>query len=127
MYATRAVRLSHSGVFKKKELWKNAVTYTARVGGTCGMFLRNTEEGFGTITLFFDEAVSEETRFHFEEYVKTHLERHALLESIQRRRIFVCPTCAASFTEEQVMLLRKLGVDWIRCSVCDTKMSLLER
>src|SRR5258708_39489101 len=29
VYATLAVRLSHSGLFQKKELWKNAVTYTA--------------------------------------------------------------------------------------------------
>ena len=34
IYATLAVRLSNSGLFTKKELWKNAVTYTARVGGT---------------------------------------------------------------------------------------------
>src|SRR5205823_12565152 len=30
VYATLAVRLSHSGLFKMKELWKNATTYTVK-------------------------------------------------------------------------------------------------
>ena len=47
VYATLAVRLSHSGLFKMKALWQNAVTYTARTGGTCGMFLRNIGRGAG--------------------------------------------------------------------------------
>jgi GTPase SAR1 family protein len=75
IFATLAVRLSHSGVFKKNETWKDAVTFTARVGGTCGMFLRNIGEGKGELTLFFEKAIGEETRFYFEEYVQTHLQR----------------------------------------------------
>ncbi|MFL5591535.1 MAG: eIF2A-related protein [Ktedonobacteraceae bacterium] len=54
IYATLTVRLSHSGLFKKKELWKNAVTYQASVGGTCGLFLHNIGEGRGEFTLFYD-------------------------------------------------------------------------
>ncbi len=56
IYTTLAVRLSHSGLFARKELWKDAITYKARVGGTCGMFLQETEEGRGQLTLFFDKA-----------------------------------------------------------------------
>ena len=33
IYATLAVRLSHSGIFTKEEMWKNAIIYTARVSG----------------------------------------------------------------------------------------------
>ena len=32
IYATLAVRLAHSGLFKKQDLWKNAVTYTTSLG-----------------------------------------------------------------------------------------------
>jgi len=67
VYATLAVRLSHSGLFKLKALWQNAVTYTTRTGGTCGMFLQNSGEGRANVTLFFDKAVSAETCLHFDE------------------------------------------------------------
>ena len=93
VYATLAVRLSHSGLFRKVELWKNAVTYTTTMGGTYGIFLRNIGEGRAELTLFFDAAAREETRFHFEEFVRTHLERKALPNTLQRRRIFICPDC----------------------------------
>ena len=47
VYATLAVRLSHSGLFRLKKLWKNAVEYAASVGGTCGLLLQNIGEGSG--------------------------------------------------------------------------------
>src|SRR5205085_2158857 len=77
IYATLAVRLSHSNVFEKKELWKNTVIYTAKIGGTCGISLHNDGEGCGELTLFFDEMATEDTRFLFEEFVKQHLQRFA--------------------------------------------------
>ena len=72
-------------------MWKNATVFSARVGGRCGLWLREMEEGRGELTLFFDTAASEETRFQFEEYVYAHLLRRALPESISRWRVFVCP------------------------------------
>jgi class 3 adenylate cyclase len=127
VYATLAVRLSHSGIFTKKEMWKNAAAYTARVGGTCGMFLREIEEGRGELTLFFDTAASEETRFQFEEYVQTHLQRRALPESIYRRRIFVCSECETPVTDLQAKRRRERGFDWIECNVCGERVLLLDR
>src|SRR5262249_17876469 len=129
VYATLAVRLSHSGAFVKKELWQNAAAYTARVGGTCGMFLRQPEEGRGELTLFFDAAASEETRFQFEEYVQTHLQRRALPDSLRRRRFFVCPDpeCGTPVTDLQAQKRRQRGFDWIACNVCGGRVSLLDR
>jgi hypothetical protein len=107
VYATLAVRFSHSGVFKKGELWKNAATYTATVGGTCGVFLREVEEGHGELILFFGEAASEETRFQFEEFIRTHLERRALPDSIHRRRVFVCHECHTPVADVVVVKRRE--------------------
>jgi hypothetical protein len=73
IYATLAVRLSHGGFFIKKDLWKNAVTYTTKMGGTFGIFLQNIGEGQGELMLFFDQDAREEARFHFEEYISAHL------------------------------------------------------
>jgi GTPase SAR1 family protein len=127
IYATLAVRLSHSGLFKRGELWKNAATYTATVNGTCGVFLHEVEEGRGELTLFFDAAASEETRFQFEEFIRTHLGRHALPETIRRRRVFVCGECGTPLTDLMVARRRERGFDWIACNVCGARISLLDR
>jgi WD40 repeat protein len=126
IYATLAVRLSHSGVFKKKELWKNAVTYTTGIGGLCGIYLHNIGEGRGELTLFFDEIVTQEMRFHFEEYVKLHLERWALPESIQRKRIFGCQVCGFIVTDQLVKLRLQRDYNWADCPVCSTRIFLLD-
>lgn len=127
IYATLAVRLSHSGVFKKKDLWKDAITYTANVGGTCGISLREVEEGYGEFTLFFDDAASEETRFQFEEYVQTHLERRALPASIKRERIFFCPQCKFPLDGEIVQWRRVNGYRDMLCARCEIRVPLLDR
>lgn len=127
IYSTLAVRLSHSGVFKLREMWKNAVTFTVPAGGICGMALREVEEGRGDLVLFFDVQASEETRFQFEEYVRTHLQRRAIPASITRRRVFVCSECGTPVTDLAASRRRERGFDWIRCGVCETPISLLDR
>jgi WD40 repeat protein len=127
IYATLAVRLSHSGVFEKKDLWKDAITYSASVGGICGVSVRELEEGYGEFTLFFDDAASEETRFQFEEYVRIHLERRALPESIKRERIFFCPQCKRPLDGEIVKLRRANGQLNMLCALCEIRVPLLDR
>jgi WD40 repeat protein/GTPase SAR1 family protein len=126
IYATLAVRLASSGMFRKKELWKNAVTYTASAGGMCSIVLHTSGEGSGELTLFFDQTANEQTRFHFEEYVQTHLQRKVLPESLRRRRIFVCHECGAVVTEQVVQLRLARNFDWLNCPVCSTAVSLLD-
>jgi hypothetical protein len=128
IYATLAVRLAHSGLFQKHELWKHAATYTTRVGGTCGMALREIEEGRGELTLFFKPDASEETRFHFEEYVWSHLRRRSLPDRVERRRMFACPNpaCGEAMTERHVAKRRSLGYSTINCPVCETTILLLD-
>jgi WD40 repeat protein len=126
VYATLAVRLSHSGLFRKKEMWKNAASYQAKKGGAFGMFLRQLDEGKGSITLFFDKAASIDLRFQFEEYVRAHLERRALPETINRTCIFACSACGTPVSELQAAKrYRDTGLDWISCNVCDTRVSLI--
>ena len=129
IYATLAVRLSYSGFFKKKEMWKNAATYSPTGGGTCGMFLREVNEGRGELTLFFEPATSEESRFQFEEYIRVHLERKALPESIHRRRIFLCDKCGTPVSDLATKRRKERGFDWITCNVCEpaVRISLLDR
>ncbi|MGB7381143.1 MAG: TIR domain-containing protein [Rivularia sp. (in: cyanobacteria)] len=123
VYTTLAVRLSRSGWFKRKEMWKNAALFSAKAGGKCGIWLRQVEEGKAELTLFFEEA-SNETRSLFEEYVHTHLKRKASPESIYFRRIFVCCECDTPVSELQVKRRKERGFKWISCSVCETKVWL---
>jgi hypothetical protein len=122
------VRLSESGLFLRKELWKNAVIYTTKLSGMYGLFLSNIGEGRGELSLFFDKAAKEEMRFHFEDYVYIHLQRWALPNTIQRRRIFICPNpdCKEPMDDSQVKRRRARGFDWMTCGVCDTRVSILD-
>jgi WD40 repeat protein len=129
IYATLAVRLSHSGLFKKKDLWKNAITYTATVGGQCGLFLRNIGEGRGELTLFFDknQHVSEETRFYFEEFVQTHFMRKAIPETLKRRRIFACNKCGFIVPDQLIRIRNERSFNWLDCPGCDNnRIQLLD-
>ncbi len=89
--------------------------------------LRELEEGRGELTLFFNSAASEETRFQFEEYVHVHLERWAIPGSILRRRLFICPTCVEVITDRQVLRRHEAGHGTMICPVCETTVSLLDR
>src|SRR5207249_4253510 len=111
----------------KREMWRNAATYTAMVGGICGIILREIEEGRGEITLFFDTAATEVTRFQFEEYIFCHLLRRALPETIQRRRIFQCEECGFQVTDQLSRMRLERGFQWLDCPVCGTRLSLLDR
>lgn len=127
IYATLAVRLSHSGLFELKELWRDAITYKSQTGGTCGLMLRNLSEGRAELTIFFETLESAEIRLHFEDYVHEHLRRRALAESIQRERIFTCPTCGVAFTHAQVLRRSQRGFATIICSVCETPVSIVDK
>jgi DNA-directed RNA polymerase subunit RPC12/RpoP len=127
VYATLAVRLSHSGVFNRAEMWKNAATYSTQPTGTCGMVLREPDEGRGELCLFFDERTKEDTRLQFEEYVRTHLERRALQETVRRRRVYICSGCQTPVTDLQARRRKERGLNWMECSVCGNRISLLDR
>ncbi|NJN55335.1 MAG: hypothetical protein HC804_11585 [Anaerolineae bacterium] len=116
----------NSRLFEKQEMWQNAATFTAIVGGVCGLYLRDLEEGSGELTLFFDEAASEATRYQFEDYVAVHLDRRALPGSITRERLFMCAECTVSVTPQQVAARRARGLKQMNCPVCDQPLSLLD-
>lgn len=126
IYSTLAVRFSHSGMFKKKEMWRNAVVYTAVVGGECGIFLHEMDEGKGELTLFFSQDASKETRFQFTEYVQMHLQRRALPQTIHKRNTLMCPKCNVPITDRQINMRRELRHDAINCPVCETSIQLFD-
>jgi WD40 repeat protein/GTPase SAR1 family protein len=124
IYATLAVRLSHSGMFARDDMWRNAAAFVARAGGRCGIYLREFGEGRGELTLFFDERVSVETRIHFEEFVHSHVRSRALAEPFERRPIVKCPVCREPVPDRLVQVRRDKGFDWVTCPACEERISL---
>jgi small GTP-binding protein len=127
IYATLIVRISHSGVFTKRELWRNAATYDAKTGGVCGVVLRELEEGRGELLLHFKDFASDETCFQFEEYIISHLLRRSLKNSVFRYRRFVCEGCGFVVTDQLIQLRTERGFNWVTCPGCGDRISLIDR
>ena len=126
IYAALVVRLAHGTLFKTKDMWKNAVVFSAKIGGACGLYLTEIDEGRAKITLFYDEMAKPDTRFQFEDYVYTHLKRRSLPNTLVRRRILKCPNtgCATSVSEEVISKRLARGY-FVTCNVCDTNIALV--
>lgn len=127
VYATLAVRLGHSGLFEtgRTEMWRNAAVFSARAGGKCGLYMREFAEARGQLILFYDPNASVETRFHFEEYVISHLNKRALDHSIDLVRYFVCQGCSNAVPDAYVRMLRTQGHKDFLCP-CGERVSLVE-
>ena len=119
IYATLAVRLSHSTLFGRQAMWQNAASYTATVGGTCGIHLHELEEGRGELVLFYDGQASREVRTQFETYVAEHLRLRALPGTLTRRSIRACPKCGFALSEDLVRRRLEAKATTMRCPACE--------
>jgi WD40 repeat protein/energy-coupling factor transporter ATP-binding protein EcfA2 len=128
VYATLAVRLSHSGQFRLKGMFRNAAIYTPiEDAGKCGLFLRDFGEGRAELSLFYLERSDQKTRDVFEDYVSAHLQRRALPKTIQRRRTFRCGNCGTVVPDPSAEIRRSLGLKAILCARCESLVSLEDR
>ncbi|SNY55135.1 hypothetical protein [Paractinoplanes atraurantiacus] len=128
VYATLAVRLGHVPEYRRVGMWRDASDYRARVGGVCGLRIRQVQEGRGELTVYFSAAASEQTRFLFEEYVRQHLEARAVPGSVERDRVFTCPGCAYRVPVDLVRRRQARGNRDMACPDCeDVRISLLDR
>jgi len=119
IYAMLAVRLSHSTLFRRQAMWQNAASYLSSAGGTCGIHLRELEEGRGELALFFDEQAGAAARAQFETYVAEHLQLRAVPGTLTRRQIRACPSCDYVLPEDLIQRRLKLGATTIRCPACE--------
>ena len=130
LYSTLAVRLGHSGLFTtgRAEMWRNAAVFTAKLGGKCGLYLHEFEEARGRLVIFYDQhegqQPSDETRFNFEEFVQVHAQRHALAETVEVVRFFVCSN-GHPVPDDYVKLLSDQGKKLFNCP-CGVNVSLAE-
>jgi WD40 repeat protein len=126
VYATLAVRLSQSRLFKRQDMWQNAASYAATVGGTCGIHLHEIEEGSGELALFYDEQAGDAVRIQFEAYVSEHLQFRALPGTVSLRRTLACPACGYVLPSDLIRRRRERGTATIRCPDCEKSVISLQ-
>jgi GTPase SAR1 family protein len=119
VYATLAVRLAHSRLFRRREMWRNAAAFDAVAGGVCGITLRELEEGRGELAAFFDSGAEPAVRRQFEAYVAEHLQIRALPGSVSRRAIRACPGCGYELPDDLVRRKLDRGTRSMRCPDCE--------
>lgn len=117
IYATLAVRLSHSRLFRRGPMYHNSASYLAQAGGTCGIAVREIEEGKGELTLCYDETAAPIVRRQFEAYVVEHLAQRAV--GVVLRRVRKCRSCGYTIPDELVQGRLGRGATSIRCPLCE--------
>lgn len=128
IYSTLVVRLSRSGLFFRKDFWRNAALFRTFTGEECGLLLRpEIEEGEGELLVFFGATTSEATSRNFESYVEAHLERRAIPGTVDHEVIFLCPDCKTPVTRLVVQRRRKKGFDSLSCPVCGADVDIKKR
>ncbi|MHC4478298.1 MAG: TIR domain-containing protein [Planctomycetota bacterium] len=130
IYATLVVRLAHSEVFSLRsgDMWRNAAVFRTGGRGRYGLALTGgTDEGWGDLTLFYQEDADDAIKAQFEDFVEAHLKRRALGGSVHGRRIIVCSGCATPVSDIVTKRAKERGKKEIRCQVCDGEISLVER
>jgi class 3 adenylate cyclase len=103
----------------RAEMWRNAAIFTAKAGGKCGLYLHEFAEARGRLVLFYDQqegrSPSDETRFHFEEFVLAHARHRALKDTVEVVRFFACPKCNTPVPDAYVRMLRDQGQNVFTC------------
>ena len=129
VYATLVVRLAHSGMFTltSDDMWRNAAIFGSAAGGRFGLALSGgIEEGWGDLTLFYQNGAEGGLRLQFEDFVYAHLTKRALSESVTRRRFLACLGCGTPVSDIVVTKARELGKKQITCQICDRPISLVK-
>lgn len=125
IYSTLAVRLSHSRFFRRDAMWHNSASYVALAGGTCGIAIREVEEGKGELVLFYDDA-QPIVRRQFEAYVVEHLEQRAVADTVVLRRVRRCKPCNYAIDDEVVQRRLSRNLTTVTCQICDEVIPIVD-
>ncbi|MEN9868834.1 MAG: hypothetical protein RL748_4424, partial [Pseudomonadota bacterium] len=126
IYATLVVKLAHNDAFAIDSLWRDAADFTM-LGQSkhMGLHLTREHDGSGTISVFFDHALSAREQSIFANYIHTHL--HTSCQQVKRERNYACPHCGEVKPASQA-LAKKLERDGeqaqVTCDSCDKTIKL---
>ena len=126
IYATLVVKLALNPAFTLENLWRDAADFnTLGQSKRMGLNLAREGGGFGTISVFFDPALSMQEQIIFANYIHTHL--HASCQQLTRQRNYQCAHCG-EMKPSSTGLLKKLEREGERaratCDNCDKPITL---
>lgn len=125
VYTTLVVRLWYSREFDNKELWKNAAEFFTATGMTVGFTLKKTNEGEGTLSIFFETEVPVELKVVFLEYVHQHLQKYAL--ELKRDRRYFCQKCGRPVRDIDAIRENLIqGRKFVYCINCGERIHLID-
>jgi len=127
VYATLVVRLFYCGAFELKDLWKNAAEFHDPMGRVCGFQVVSSQEGRGTISVFFERAVPVDSKVLFLRFIHEHIKKRTLSEFLIRERIYRCPNCGEEVENKRAVRARlKKGLKSIFCQFCPAEIRLVD-
>jgi small GTP-binding protein len=94
IYATLAVRLTHTPSFTAIRYFRNAAVFEAVAKETCAFSMRYPDaydDSRGEITVYFGQQVSRHTKLTFLRYINRQLETMAFRGTLERLRVYECP------------------------------------
>jgi small GTP-binding protein len=114
VYATLVVRLSNSRLFERTDVWRGGAAFTDQWRGSYIVTLCDGGRGSASISVTMDKT-SVQLREHFEQYVRTHIERRAAPGSVSSESSRRCAHCGERFPAEKVRRWLAGGVTRIVC------------
>ena len=129
IYATLVVRLATGGAFELVESWRGGAVFQDSLGRPCGMSLEQPTDSKHRLGIYFDSAVSMETRILFSRFIHDNLHRRALEKTVERQRLFRCPVCGYEVRNSDAIQRRlAAGKRFIVCQDCDppTQVSIVD-
>jgi WD40 repeat protein len=127
IYATLAVTLINSLVFKKKNLFKNAALYEGPRKQVCGFAIEypdKADEALGRLTVFFERGTAKDVQLLFLRFVNQQLKRLALESTVQRERVYHCEACSYTVPPQIVNRRIESGRFTVICPGCDAHMPI---
>jgi len=128
VFATLAVCLTHAPAFTQHRLFRNAAVFHSMSGETCGFridYPRPQDDGYGSLTVFFDAAATQATKLTFLRYINRQLQRMAFRDTVRCERVYYCGCGYPSPVRQAALEWRKQrGERTVICEGCGAQQPI---
>lgn len=125
IYATLVVRLYHIRPFSKDRLWRYAADFKTESGRRLGFKMTKVAEGSGSMDVYFEPGIAEDTQVTFVRYIHEHLLSKA--QEVRRRRHYICLHCHTPIESQRAIEKRlAAGKSDVLCPTCEKRVPLID-
>jgi small GTP-binding protein len=128
VYTTLVVRLHHTELLDKDQLWRDAADFKTKVTKLrAGLKLERLPESSGVLTVYLDPKIPIEVKATFMKFVHDHLtdERARRASNVERERLYVCDKCHNPLDPGAARRAMGAGKKDILCVDCEDHRVLL--